>query len=673
GLDRDQMEAWAIFGVYPRMSWTPDSRYLVFWAGGKIRKLDVASKSILEIPFEVDIRLTISETLRFPVEVHPERFEAKMIRDAITSPDGRTLIFHAAGYLWKKTLPDGRPERLTTDADHFEYEPSFSPDGNTIVYTTWNDEELAAVVSIPAGGGNYRVLTTRQGYYSRPRFSPDGERIVYVRGNGGGLLGNLHGLDPGIYWMPSQGGDGNLVRDGGREPRFGPDNERIYFLSGGGLSKEYKSVRLDGGDERTHLKLKYASTVEPSPDWKWVAFNELFNAYVSPFPKTGNAVDLNEDTEAIPVKKITRDVGTELHWSSDSKSLHWMIGPEYYTRNLKDIFTFVEGAPDDLPPIDSTGTRVGLILESDIPSGSVAFVGAKIVTMNGDEIIENGTVVVEGNRIMAVGPAAEVTVPAGAYRVDASGSTIIPGLVDAHAHLNHFFTGPVPQENYVYYANLAFGVTTAHDPSANTETVFTLSEMVRTGEIVGPRIFSTGTILYGADGDFKAIVEDLADARSHVRRLKAVGAISVKSYNQPRREQRQQILKAAREQEMMVVPEGGSTFFHNMTMVFDGSTGIEHNVPVAPLYQDVLSAWAETRAGYTPTLVVLYGGPSGENYWYQHTNVWENERLLKYLPRRNIDPRSRRRIKIPEEEYFHIEVAAQAKKLFDRGITVPIG
>ncbi len=51
GLDHDQMEAWAIFGVYPRMSWTPDGRYLVFWAGGKIWKLDVASKSILEIPF----------------------------------------------------------------------------------------------------------------------------------------------------------------------------------------------------------------------------------------------------------------------------------------------------------------------------------------------------------------------------------------------------------------------------------------------------------------------------------------------------------------------------------------------------------------------------------------------------------------------------------------------
>src|SRR5690606_2105614 len=121
------------------------------------------------------------------------------------------------------------------------------------------------------------------------------------------------------------------------------------------------------------------------------------------------------------------------------------------------------------------------------------------------------------------------------------------------------------------------------------------------------RIFSTGTILYGADGNFKAVVNSLGDARSHLRRMKAVGAFSVKSYNQPRRDQRQQVLQAARELEMLVVPEGGSTFYHNLTQIVDGHTGIEHNIPIAPLYHDVLSLWGATDVGYTPTLVVNYG------------------------------------------------------------------
>jgi hypothetical protein len=153
-------------------------------------------------------------------------------------------------------------------------------------------------------------------------------------------------------------------------------------------------------------------------------------------------------------------------------------------------------------------------------------------------------------------------------------------------------------------------VTTLHDPSNDTTSVFAASELQRAGRVVGPRIFSTGTILYGAAAPFKAEINSLEDARSHLRRLKAIGAFSVKSYNQPRREQRQQVLAAARELGMMVVPEGGSLFQHNMTMVVDGHTGVEHAIPVAAAYADVMQLWGATKVGYTPTLGVAYGGLS---------------------------------------------------------------
>ncbi len=671
GLNRDQQEAWAIFGVYPTMDWTPDGSTIVFWAAGKIMRIDVDSHETAEIPFEVDVNRTIHEAFRTSVQVHTDRFESKMIRDVATSPDGSTMVFHAAGFLYTKVLPDGQPTRLTDQFNHWEYDPAFSPDGQTIVYTTWNDRDYATIRTISAAGGQSVTLNRRPGHYSQPRYSPDGEEIVYRRGGGGNLTGRLHRMDTGIYRVPAEGGEATRVSRSGSDARFGPGGERIFFLSGGGLSKEYKSVDLNGGDSRTHLKLKYANTVVPSPDFAWVAFNELFNAYVAPFPMTGTAVDLNESTKAIPVKQITRDMGTDLHWSSDSKTVHWMMGPEYVSRHIADSFSFVEGAPSELPAVDSTGVSVGLFLDSDVPEGTIAITGARIVTMNGDEVIENGTIVVEGNRITAIGP--DVEIPSGATVIDAAGRTVLPGFVDGHAHLSHFFSGPVPQRSWVYSANLAFGVTTTHDPSANTETVFTLSEMVKAGLTIGPRIFSTGTILYGADGDFKAVVNSLEEARSQLRRMKAVGAISVKSYNQPRRDQRQQVMQAARELELMVVPEGGSTFHHNMTMIVDGHTTIEHNVPVAPLYRDVLETWRHSGTGYTPTLVVLYGGPSGERYHYEHDDVWANERLLRYVPRDQVDPRSRRREKAAEGEYYHDEVAASAKKLVDQGNMVIVG
>ena len=102
----------------------------------------------------------------------------------------------------------------------------------------------------------------------------------------------------------------------------------------------------------------------------------------------------------------------------------------------------------------------------------------------------------------------------------------------------------------------------------------------------------------------------------------------MKSYNQQRRDARQMIIKAARELQMKVVPEGGSLLYMNETMVLDGHTGVEHSLPVPRLYKDVVTLFAKSKAGYTPTLIVGYGGLSGEYYWYQHTNVWENERLL---------------------------------------------
>ncbi len=671
GLNRDQQEAWAIFGVYPRMDWTPDGSSLVFWAGGKINRLDVASRAVADIPFEVQIDRTIHEALRVPVTVHEPSFESRMIRDVATAPDGSMMVFHSAGFLYTKALPNGVPRRLTSQTEHWEYDPSFSPDGRTLVYTTWNDRDYAAIRRISVTGGVSQVLSTRPGHYYEPRFSPDGAQIVYRRGGGSSLTGRLHGMETGIYRMPVAGGPATRVSRSGSDARFGPRGKRVYFLSGGGLSKEYRSVDVNGADERTHLNLKYANTAVPSPDFKWVAFNELFNAYVVPFPMTGGAIDLNKDSKAVPVKQVTRDLGTDLHWSADSKTLHWMVGPEYYSRSLAESFAFVDGAPEELPAIDSTGVSVGLTLQSDAPSGTTAITNARLVTMNGDEVIARGTILVSGNRIAAIG--VDVEIPAGATVIDAAGKTVMPGFVDAHAHLNHFFTGPIPQESWVYSANLGFGVTTTHDPSANTETVFTLSEMVKAGRIMGPRIYSTGTILYGADGDFKAEVNSLDDARSHLRRMKAVGAISVKSYNQPRREQRQQIMQAAREQGLNVVPEGGSTFNHNMTMIIDGHTGIEHSVPVAPLYRDVLETWRHSKTGYTPTLVVVYGGPSGERFFYERDNVWENERLLRYVPRDNVDPQSRRRWKSADDEYYHDDVAAEAKKLVDQGNTVQIG
>lgn len=676
-LNHDQQETWAIFGVYPNFSWTPDDKNIVFWAGGGIHKINVDTKTVTPIPFEA----TATHYLTKPVQhdhskqgIAPPVFTARAIRHAITSPDGETLVFNAAGYLYRKKLPDGKPERISSGED-FEFYPAFSPDGHVLVYTTWDDEDRGAVMTLDLRKRKATPLklTEEKGFYTDPSFSPDGKYIVYHKKAGNYHMGFAYGTDPGLYYLPSEGGKPTLISEQGFMPLFNATSDRIFFTVREGEKYAFKSVNLYGTQMRTHYVSKYTDQFYPSPDNQWIAFVELFNGYIAPFSANGKGLELDANTKAVPVARFTRDAGTSVHWSADSKKIHWILGDEYFTNSLRDRFSFVPGAPDTLPLADTTGIPIDLVLKTDIPEGTVAFTNARIITMNEDEVLEGATLVVEGNRIKALGK--NIPVPEEAYVVDASGKTIMPGIVDVHAHLGTFRNGMSPKKQWSYYANLAYGVTTTHDPSSTTEMVFSQSEAVKAGTMTGPRIFSTGTILYGADGNFKAVINSLEDARSHLRRIKAVGGFSVKSYNQPRREQRQQVIQAARELDMSVYPEGGSTFFHNMTMILDGHTGIEHNIPVAPLYQDVIDLWSASGVGYTPTLIVNYGANSGEYYWYQHTNVWEKERLLRFTPRSVIDGRSRRVTQVPEEEYETGFIASSraCKALTDRGVKVNLG
>jgi imidazolonepropionase-like amidohydrolase/Tol biopolymer transport system component len=679
GLDRDMQETWAIHGLYPNMAWMPDSKSLVFWAGGTFHRIDVGSKQVAEIPFHVKSTRRIEEAVRFPVTVAPNEFDVKMLRWVEVAPRGNAVVYQALGYIYVKDLPNGTPRRLTKQTDAFEFYPSWSRDGKSIVYVTWNDEKLGTIRVAPAAGGEGRVVTPQPGHYIEPSFSPDGTKIVYRTTSDGFLRPNVYAKEEAIFVIPSGAGaasaSGKPVRVSkrGALPQFGASNDRIFFVTFEAEGKRaLRSVDIDGGDEREHAVSAFATDFAISPDEKWLAWTEKFNAHITPFVRTGKSIEIGPDMKSVPVATVSKDAGEYLHWSGDSKRLYWSLGPELFSRDVADAFAYMhEGGAAAAPAAEPKGINIGFSRPYDIPTGKIALTGARIITMKGDEVIENGTIVIDRNRIVAVG--SNVSVPADAKVIDAGGKTIMPGIIDVHWHGSMGSDQIIPQQNWILYASLGFGVTTIHDPSNDSAEIFSSSEMARAGQLVGPRIFSTGTILYGAKSPYRAEINSLDDAMSHLRRMKALGAFSVKSYNQPRRDQRQQVIEAARRLNMMVVPEGGSLFEHNMTMVVDGHTGVEHSIPVARIYDDVLQLWSKSKSGYTPTLIVGYGGAFGENYWYQHTDVWADERLTKFVPRRILDSRSRRRTMIPEEEYNHIDNARIVKQLNDRGVSVQLG
>ncbi|MFN5901958.1 MAG: amidohydrolase family protein, partial [Novosphingobium sp.] len=361
------------------------------------------------------------------------------------------------------------------------------------------------------------------------------------------------------------------------------------------------------------------------------------------------------------------------------KRLHWSLGPTVFSADRAVMFNDAPAAkgakPAKFEP-PKAGVSLSMKVTAEKPSGRVAIVGARVITMKGMDggAIDNAVILVEGNRIAAVGPAATVTIPAGTPTLNATGKIIIPGLIDAHAHGPYGIDEVTPQANWVEMTHLALGVTTRHDPSSSARTVFPALEMVLAGKVIGPRSFSTAEIVYGAkSAGVYAQIDSYDDALAHVRRLKAQGAHSLKNYNQPRRDQRQQVAIAAINEGLRSVAEGGSLFGMDMTLVADGNTTVEHNLPLGVFYEDVLQFYSGSKVGYTPTLVVTYGGPAGDPYWRAHTEVWKHPLLQKHQPAAILTAANARREIAPEGDYKDDDSAREAAKLARRGVPVAIG
>jgi hypothetical protein len=306
--------------------------------------------------------------------------------------------------------------------------------------------------------------------------------------------------------------------------------------------------------------------------------------------------------------------------------------------------------------------------------------GARVITMNGDEVIENGDVLVRNNRIAAVGARGTVEIPAGARVIDVTGKTITPGFVDTHAHMWPAWGIHKPQV-WMYLANLAYGVTTTRDPQTSSTDVLTYGDLVDAGRMVGPRVYSTGP---GVFGDYvEDPIRDLDHARDILKRYSDYyDTKTIKMYMAGNRRQRQWIIMAAKEQGLMPTTEGGLDLKYNLTMMIDGYPGQEHSFPIYPLYDDVIRLTAETGITYTPTLIVSYGGPFGENYFYTRENPHDDAKLRRFTPHEEIDRKTRRRGQgvdpgpggwFREEEFVFPEHASVLKKIIERGGRAGVG
>ena len=729
-VQRDDMESTATMDVLPGYSFTPDSDALVMSYGGRIWRVPVDGSDPTEIPFTVEAEIAIGPEVEFeyPIEDTPT-FTVKQIRYPRPSPDGSRVAFTALDRVYVADLPAGTPARLTSD-EVGEHRPVWSPDGRYIAYVTWDDDTGEGHIRrVPADGGTAVTLTTAPAYYRDLVYSPDGERIVGVRSARRDVQ---EAIDPFVstlgsefIWIPADGGEVTVIGPtaGRRSPHFTEDPDRIYYygtaradavpgsptpppattalssarwddtdrkrhlqvtkradLSAGGVPIGYKRSETSDlvmpaefdDDEPRELILRFISaSVEMAPRGDLALAQVGDDLYAVTVPDLGAALPtvdvVKPDSAAVPAWKLN-ELGVEFPvWGADGRTVHWSLGNALFTYDL-------DAAAND-PGYEPAEQQIAVTAERDIPEGTVVLRAARAITMNGDEIVENADIVVTDNRIVSVS-AGPGDVPQGATVIDMAGKTIVPGFVDTHAHMWNLW-GLHWARPWIYQANLAYGVTTTRDPQTATTDVLSYEDMVRAGKMAGPRVYSTGPGVFSQD--FIRSYEHALDVLTKYSRY--YDTKTFKMYMSGNRRQRQWLIMAARELGLMPTTEGGLDYRLNMTHAIDGYPGIEHSMPIIPAYGDVVELFATSGTVNSPTLLVSYGGPWAENYFYTREDIFGDRKLTHFTPKRELDTKARRLQTtgpgpggwFMEDEYAFPKHSAWLARLVDNGGKTGVG
>jgi Tol biopolymer transport system component len=682
-ITRDDQESNYTRDLFPGYGFLPNGKEIVLTDRGKICRIDLASGQETVIRFTAHVSQDIGPKLDFPQPVEQGPVKIRLIQDAVQSPDGRKLAFVGMTHVYVMDIPNGQPHRLT-DEKVREYQPAWSPDGKWIAFTTWS-KEGGKICKVAASGGAPLELSTTTGLYRDPVWSPDGSRIVALRGNAYDRE-SAGQLDLDLVWTPSDGGAPSFIMTGhgAAHPHFTHDPDRIYFFSGSYLA----SVRYDGTDRRNHVEAKApAGVFDPapvedmriSPDGRWALLHALNQLYLMAFPTiAGDGITINLPAPSVPLKKLT-DIGVDsFGWADDGKTITWAVGHTFFREKLSDV-SFEpakkegEGKDDATPEFrerqrNVEEIRVNLEVPRKTTNGTVVLRGATVVTMKGDQVIKNADVVVENNRIKSVGPRGAV--PSGAKLIDVTGKTITPGFIDTHAHWMEEHSPILDIAGWSFAANLAYGVTSGLDVSTGTNSMFAYQDMLDAGEIVGLRAFSTGpAVLWSTN------FQTLEETKGVLSKYRDYwGTHNIKSYLVGDRKQRHFMVEACRELQLMPTTEGGLDLKLNLTHVIDGFHGNEHTLPIVPLYKDVIEMFAQSGIGETPTLIVNYGGPWSENYFYENSNVHDDPKLNHFTPHFILEKETDRRTQwFRKEQYAFPKLAAQMTKLVRAGGLVGVG
>ncbi len=662
-FQRDELEAKASRDVLPNMALLPDGSALIAAFGGRIRRIDLATGAVHDIPFTAPVDLSASpKPPAVTVKIGDGAVKASVIGAAAVSPDARRVAFPAFAAIYLQDVSGGPARRLTTTARPRESEPAWSPAGDWVAFVTWSSDSGGQVWKAAAGGGSAPVrLTEQAAYYTDLSWTADGSAVVALtaptraRVEQSGLFAPLP--DVRLVRIPAAGGPALTLgaADGLLRAHVGPGG-RIFATSPRG---ELVSFAPTGGDRRVEFAVTSARKAFPpaqvdqimiAPDGKRALALVANQPYLLDVPTGSPAAPIDVRAAGPGVTALDPEGGDGVGWTSSGSALFWQAGPRITIRTGDR--TAVVDAQVERPRARAAGT--------------VVLRGGTAITMAGNRVIRNADVVVTDGRIVRIGAAGPV--PPGARVIDVTGRYLVPGLVDLHAHWD-VKRGVLDLDNWSAAANLAYGVTTVRDPQSFNPDIFRYADLVEAGDMIGPRIFSTGKGLYGLE--FRSAEE----VRQTLTRYRdRYGTRLIKSYMVGNREQRRWVADQSRALGMLSTTEGGADFRMDLTHALDGFAGNEHALPTVPIYHDVVELMARSGIVYTPTLLVAFGGPFAELDFLAREPVLADRKLARFYPADVLEARATRRIAwYHQDEYHYPGVAAGAAAILRAGGHVALG
>ena len=695
-IQKDDQESQATLGVLPAMTFTPDSQNLLTSYDGKIHSIPIDGGDAKNIAFNVNEDIELGPRLKFNYPIEDKDYvTANHIRNPKLSPNGRMVAYSAFHRIYIKELPNGEPKRLT-NFDYTEEMPIWSPDGKEITFVTWNHQDGGAIYKITLEGKKKLVkLTDEEGIYSYPTYNNNGDRIVFIKGSKqeykDGYGPRSFRSSDALMWVSNKGGKINHITlcEGRSNPHFIKNSDRIHLYSN---SKGLTSIRWDGTDEKEIIKVtgittygagwspeaskpSTASMVIKSPvtDQALAIINNDIYTVTIPY-KGGETVTINvadASKAAFPSNKLTLVGGEFASWGNDGNNIYWSLGNSLFNHNISNAKAYKKDDKENKKEYKPSEIQIKTTIRKNSAIGKVLIKNGRIITMKGKEVIENGEILIENNRIIDVGDSISDNDKQGAEIIDLNGKTILPGFVDTHAHVRVAW-GIHKNQIWAFAANLGYGVTTIRDPQTGTTDILSYGDMVDAGLMYGPRIYSTGPGV----GYWAYNIKSLDQAKSVLKQYsKYYNTKTIKMYRTGNRKHRQWIIMAAKEQKLMPTTEGALNIKLNMNQMLDGYPGQEHNIPIYPVYKDFVELTAKSKMAYTPTLLVSYGGPWAENYYYATEDVQGDKKLNFYTPKGELDQKSRRRNDgwFMDEEYVFEEQGVFIKDLVEAGGIVGVG